>query len=166
LVILLIILIAHWIAVLSDGEKKIALYYACLQAIIWLKCAVFFILFGRGKVMAFSAREFPAWVLLPDWIFHTGVHIFVAILALAFGARTQDPKKNGARLIAIIFAAVFLHNVGYWLTNAYPGVAYILRDFVVDSGLLLIAVLAGHYGGKLAWKMSKFLSPSNINEKN
>ena len=122
--------------------RKIAIAYIVLQAIIWVKCAAFFSLYGYGQIMPFNAHAFTKAAWLFDYVFHEGMHAGIGILALLFGKNMQRLEKR--KLLAIIFVAVALHNVGYWLTRGHPSIAYSLLDIVRDVAILFAFVVAGH----------------------
>ena len=131
---------------LSKPQERIAVYYVLLQLVIWAKSAMFFFYFGHGKVLRFSVSAFPQNILLIDSIFHTSVHVLIGMMALAFGANIE--KLKAKELVVAVFAAVLLHNIGYWFTNSHPGIYYSVYDFAVDSTILLAAIIAGFYGRK------------------
>ncbi len=129
-------------ALIKKGRERLALAYLALQAIIWAKSALFYILYGHGKVLPFSEAAFPADAIAFDWWFHLAGHAAIGLLAFAFGWKAEKIKWKG--FAAVIFAAVALHNFAYWLTASHPGTVYSVIDFASDSAILAIFVLAGH----------------------
>ena len=126
------------------GNKKlvrIALWYVLLQAIIWVKCAWFFALFGHGRAALFNLAAFSQEALVFNFWFHEAMHVGIGILALLFGKNLK--RLEWVKLVAIIFVAVALHNVGYWLTKSHHSVGYSAFDFASDSVLLFAFVVAG-----------------------
>ncbi len=128
-----------------ETKKKAAIAYVVVQLVIWLKSAVFYLEYGRGKVLLFSMDEFPPLARAFDFWFHTTGHVAIAVLALLFGAATE---KLEAKTAAVVFVAVAMHNLAYWLTRAHPNALYSAIDFASDSVLLALFILAGH----LAWR--------------
>lgn len=135
---------------LNEGQKKVATAYAVVQLGIWAKSLAFYLLYGRGKVMLFSVNEFPPEARFFDYWFHIAGHIVIAVLALLFGMRTE--KIEAKKFVAVIVAAVALHNFAYWLTRAHPSALYSVRDFFVDSVLLSAFILAGFLMKNIMWK--------------
>jgi len=122
------------------NNTKIMEIYLLVQAIIWAKCLVFFQWFGSGTIRFFNAYKFSAWAVQFDFLFHQSMHVAIAILAIGFGLTL---KKTGfPRLLALVFVAVALHNVAYWLTS-FASFRYHFEDFFFDCTLLLLFVLLG-----------------------
>ena len=135
----------------NQKQHRIVFAYIALQAIIWAKCALFFVWFGHGKSMQFSFQDFPESAIVFDYFFHNGMHFLIALLALLFGAsmpRINQVKPAAAahaiaKLAAIVLIAVALHNAAYWFTATHPGIEYTLFDFTRDFVMLSAFVLAG-----------------------
>jgi hypothetical protein len=121
--------------------EKIALWYMLLQAIIWIKSALFFAWFGYGRAALFNIQAFTPEALAFNFWFHEAMHLGIAVLALLFGKNLK--KLEGVKLAAIIFVAVGLHNLAYWFTRSHPSMLYNALDFVSDSAVLLAVVVAG-----------------------
>ncbi|MBI4210938.1 MAG: hypothetical protein HY544_05560 [Candidatus Diapherotrites archaeon] len=132
---------------LSHGQLRIAKAYAALQAIIWAKSAAFFAVFGHGKALPFSAASFPHGALLFDFWFHSAMHVLIGVLAILFGRNTE--KFDLKMIVPVVFAAVALHNIGYWLTNSHPNIVYSVMDFVTDSVILAVAIFTGHLSRRI-----------------
>lgn len=125
----------------NQKTRRIAVAYLVLQLIIWVKSALFFAWFGHGKSMQFSFYDFPESAIVFDYFFHNAVHFLIAALALLFGASLK--KIEWQKLVAIMLAAVALHNAGYWFSATFPSIEYTLFDFTRDSVMLFAFVLAG-----------------------
>ncbi|HLC93297.1 MAG TPA: hypothetical protein VJH23_06345 [archaeon] len=132
---------------LAAKLSKTELSYISLQIIIWAKCAIFFLLFGHGAVGVFNSGSFPQQAILLDYAFHTLAHIAIAILALVYGFLMKG--FDILRLSKIVFIAVFLHNLGYWLTFSHPSALYSIADFGRDFLVLFIVIAAGFVLGKI-----------------
>ena len=133
--------------------RWIAIAYILLQVVIWVKCIAFFAWFGYGMSGTFNVTAFPEWALAFDFFFHSGMHFAIGILALLFGksiGRVEWPK-----LVAVVFAAVAVHNVAYWFTASHQYAWYSALDFTRDSLILFAFVVAGHVFGKLWTKALK-----------
>jgi len=128
--------------VLENGNLKVVLVYVALQVVIWAKSAVFFALYGAGRVANFNAYLFPQDAIALNFFFQEAMHVAIGILALLFGKNIG--RIEWAKLVAVIFVAVFIHNLAYWFTNSHISVAYSAYDFASDSAMLLAAVLAGY----------------------
>lgn len=133
----------------NQKERGIAIAYMALQIVIWAKCALFFAWFGHGKSMPFSFQDFPADAIQFDFFFHNAVHFLIAALALLFGANLK--KNEWQKLVAIVLAAVALHNVAYWFTATHPGIEYAAFDFARDF-VLLFAFIAAGFALNMLWK--------------
>lgn len=127
---------------LPHKQLRIAKAYLFLQIVIWVKSAFFFMNFGHGKVLLFSVKDFPPGILVVDYWFHTAMHVLIGLLALLFGRGLE--KFELKKILPLIFVAVALHNVGYWLTNSHPNLIYSVTDFVTDSIILTLAVWVGY----------------------
>ncbi len=125
----------------NQKTRRIAIAYMALQVVIWAKSALFFAWFGHGKSMQFSFNDFPEGAIVFDFFFHNAVHFLIAGLALLFGASLK--KIEWQKLVAIVLAAVALHNVAYWFTATMPSIEYTLFDFTRDSVMLFAFVAAG-----------------------
>ncbi len=119
----------------------IALAYLAVQAVVWAKSLYFFSLYGHGKSAVFSLDAFPAEALQFEHFFHNGVHVAIGVVALLFGMNLK--RIDCVKLLAIVFIAVGLHNVGYWLTFSHPSPIHSIVDFTRDSLLLLAFIVAG-----------------------
>ncbi len=122
-------------------NKKIAVVFVALQAIIWVKTAVFFQLYGFGKVGDFNRQFFPPEAVLFNFFFQETMHVAIGILALLFGANIQ--KIAWRKLLAVVGAAVSLHNVSYWFTESHPSAVFSLFDFASDYLILTTVILIG-----------------------
>ena len=138
--------------VFEKGNLKVAIVYVVLQVIIWIKCAVFFYLYGNGSVTMFNRFLFPANAIAFSFFFHEAMHVAIGILALLFGKNLK--KIEWTKLVAVIFAAVFIHNLAYWFTRTHTSIAFSAFDFASDSTILLAAVLAG-YALNIIWMLMK-----------
>lgn len=136
-------------ATLGKQNLRIAVVYVALQVVIWIKCTAFFLLYGAGRVSYFSSYLFPPDAIAFNLFFHEAMHVAIGILALLFGKNLQ--RIEWAKLAAVIFTAVFIHNLAYWFTNSHISVAYSAYDFASDFVLLFAAVLAG-YALKKIWR--------------
>jgi hypothetical protein len=139
--------------VFGNGNLKVALVYVALQIVIWIKCAAFFLIYGAGRVANFNAYLFPAGAIEFNWFFHEAMHVAILILALLFGKNLQ--KIEWLKLTAVMFIAVFLHNLAYWFTNSHASIAYSAYDFTSDSVMLFAAVLAGYVLKKIWLRLGK-----------
>lgn len=138
---------AKWWKGFFGKNSLVAAVYLLLQAVIWIKCWVFFALYGAGRVMAANSFLFPQDAVVFNYYFHEAMHVAIGILALLFGKNLK--KIEWLRLIAIIFGAVAVHNVAYWFTWSHPNILYSVYDFCYDSTLLLVVVLVGYFLGKI-----------------
>lgn len=139
---------------LDKKNTKIALVYMLLQAVIWIKSAAYFSMFGHGKVLSSSRSLFPQEALFFDFLFHEFMHVAIGILALSFGKNFE--KLEWLKLVGMIAIAVFFHNVGYWFTASHPNIAYSVIDFIRDTIILLAFVVAGFYLKKPLTKLESF----------
>lgn len=138
------------------AARRIGAAYVALQLLIWAKCTAFFLFYGHGKAMLFSAASFPEGVLFYDWLFHELMHVSIGVLALLYGKNLSEFRVR--RVLPRILLAVFIHNLFYWLTATHPSTLYSVLDFGSDSIILLSAVFAGFLLGK--WdKVSKISVP-------
>ena len=135
---------------MGRNALRAAWAYAAIQAAIWAKCALFFLWFGRGKVMQFSIGLFPQNAVFFDYYFHETMHVLIGICALWFGKNIQ--RFEVPKVAVIVLAAVALHNGIYWLTASHPSHAYSAVDFARDSILLFAFVAGGYAIGRIAWK--------------
>ncbi len=138
--------------VFENGNLKVAITYVVLQVIIWVKCAAFYLLYGAGSVASFNRFLFPANAIAFSFFFHEAMHVAIGILALLFGKNLK--KIEWLKLVAIIFVAVFIHNLAYWFTLSHASISYSAFDFARDSVILLIVVLVGYALGK-SWASFK-----------
>ncbi len=132
---------------------RIALWYVLLQTIIWAKCTLFFALFGHGRTALFNLAAFSQEALVLNFWFHEAMHVGIAILALLFGKNLK--KLEWAKLAAIVFVAVALHNVGYWLTESHSSIGYSVFDFAFDSTVLFAVVVAAFAWRKFSAKRAE-----------
>lgn len=137
----------------SKRQRIIVIAYTILQLVIWAKCLVFFYYFGYGKVTDFSVAVFSQQVVFIDFLFHEFMHVAIGVLALLFGASFKKIKWK--RLWIMVFAAVAMHNLAYWLTVSHSSIAYSAVDFVSDSVLLMIFVVAGSLLEKILPRLNK-----------
>ncbi len=126
---------------LSKKQKGIAMAYLALQVVIWAKSVLFFAWFGFGKSGEFNLHAFPENAILFDYYFHSTMHVLIGVLALLLGASFE--RIGWQKLVAIVLAAVAIHNVAYWFTATHPSIWHSIFDFARDSVLLGIFVLAG-----------------------
>ena len=139
--------------VFKNKNLKVAITYVVLQVIIWIKCAAFYLLYGAGRVARFNAFLFPADAIAFNFFFHEAMHIAIGILALLFGKNLK--KIEWLKLVAVVFVAVFIHNLAYWFTLSHASIAYSVIDFASDSVILFAVVLAGYLLNKLWIRFKK-----------
>jgi hypothetical protein len=120
---------------------RIALAYAGLQAVIWVKAFAFFFSYGYGAVGRYNQLFFPQEAILFNFWFHEGMHVAIGVLALAFGKNLA--KVEWSRLVPAVLAAVAIHNVAYWFTRVHSSLMASVKDFVSDFVVLLAFVLLG-----------------------
>ncbi len=128
--------------------EKIAAGYVALQAVIWVKAAAFFSIFGHGKVFRFTRDLFTQDAIFFDYWFHEAMHVSIGALALAFGFMLEELEWK--KFTGFVGVAVVLHNIGYWLTASHPGIEFSAIDYGKDAILLAVFVLAGYAIGKIA----------------
>ena len=133
--------------VFENGNLKIAITYVVLQVIIWIKCTAFYLLYGAGRVASFNSFLFPTDAIGFNFFFHEAMHIAIGVLALLFGKNLK--KIEWFKLVAVVFVAVFIHNIAYWLSFSHESLAYSAFDFTSDSVILLTVILVGYVLGKL-----------------
>ena len=136
----------------EKGNLKIAIVYVLLQVVIWIKCAGFYLLYGAGRVASFNSFLFPADAIAFNFFFHEAMHVAIGVLALLFGKNLK--KIEWLKLVAVIFIAVFIHNLAYWFTWSHESIAYSAFDFASDSAILFVVVLIGYVLNKL-WMLLK-----------
>ncbi len=136
----------------ENGNLKIAITYVALQVIIWIKCTAFYLLYGAGRVANFNSFLFTADAISFNFFFHEVMHIAIGVLALLFGKNLK--KLEWIKLVAVVFVAVFVHNLAYWFTWSHASIAYSMFDFASDSVILLAVVLVGYVLGK-SWTRFK-----------
>ena len=146
--------------VFENGNLKVAITYVVLQSIIWIKCTAFYLLYGAGRVARFNEFLFPADAIAFNFFFHEAMHIAIGVLALLFGKNLK--KIEWLKLVAVVFAAVFIHNLAYWFTWSHANISYSTFDFASDSMILLAVILVGYVLGK-SW--ARFKKRKHANEK-
>ena len=146
--------------VFEKGNLKIAITYVVLQVIIWIKCTAFYLLYGAGRVARFNEFLFPADAISFNFFFHEAMHIAIGVLALLFGKNLK--KIEWLKLVAVVFGAVVIHNLAYWVTFSHESIAYSAFDFANDSVILLAVILVGYLLGK-SW--TRFKKRKQANEK-
>jgi len=146
--------------VFEKGNLRIAVTYVALQVVIWAKCALFFALYGAGRVAKSNEFLFPADAIAFNFFFHEAMHIAIGVLALLFGKNLK--KIEWLKLVAIVFVAVFIHNLAYWFTWSHASISYSVFDFATDSVILLAVILVGYVLGK-SW--TQFKKRKHTNEK-
>ena len=145
---------------LKGKLRKIAAVYIALQVVIWVKSFAFFSLYGFGRVARFNRQFFSQDVILFDFLFHEAMHIGIGLLALWFGKNLK--KLELLKLFAIVFIAVFLHNLAYWLTKSHKDILYSATDFASDSLILLAVIVVGYALGKKFSKKTVKSAQQNI----
>ncbi len=133
--------------VFENGNLKVAIVYVVLQVIIWIKCTAFYLLYGAGRVAKFNSFLFPADAIAFNLFFHEAMHVAIAILALWFGKNLK--KLEWIKLVAVVFVAVFIHNLAYWFTWSHANIAYSAVDFANDSVTLFAVVVVGYALNKI-----------------
>lgn len=131
----------------SLNTKDLAFFYFLTQQIIWIKSIWFYSLFGFGKVLHHSIAFFPEWAVMFDFLFHSAAHIIIGITALMYGYKLKILKATNLTLVVI--SAVLLHNFFYYLTYSHPDIYYSIKDFVIDSIILMTTIFAGFLIHKL-----------------
>lgn len=116
-------------------------YYVLIQATIWIKTIVFFLVLGVG----ISYRSQPVLIQLPfialpyfqdniffllDFLFHQLMHVAIALWVFLLAKHLKEFKPFS--LAKLFFVAVVLHNISYWFTRSHASLEYSLKDFVQD----------------------------------
>ena len=143
----------HFLKALLKGKswhyrgnvQRLFFLYIALQAIIWLKVAVFFFLFGTGVLASSLSRVLSGAASFPqlfDFAFHQSMHVLIFCIAVWFGSHAgRLPLKKS---LALMLVAVALHNVAYWFTTPF-GAVFNAFDFIGDFAVLSLVILASHW---------------------
>jgi len=121
---------------------KHAVFYTVIQIVIWIKVAIFYSLYGHGYFVAGPFAPFIAPQLLTapfllfDYVFHQIMHLLIFLALLLFARRIEKP--NNLQLAVFFAVAVFLHNVGYWLTNVFDTLPALFADAALDFAALFV----------------------------
>ncbi len=143
------------------------MFYVTIQALILVKVIVFFFLFGHGAasfgqpfilslpligVPVFS-NPFIVW----EFFFHQLMHVFILFWTLLLAKHVV--KVNWLDLGKLFFAAVVLHNVGYWFTSSHASLFYSLKDFATDFVFLALFFALFRLGFNLVPQSKKWIIP-------
>lgn len=143
------------------------MFYVTVQAVLFVKVVLFYFLFGHGiaafrkpiviSLPLFSVPVFGNLYIVWEFFFHQLIHIFILFWVLLLAKHVV--KTNWLDLGKLFFAAVVLHNVGYWFTFSHPSWVYSARDFATDFVALFLFFALFRLGFKLVPQSKKWAIP-------
>ncbi len=140
-------LLASEFSIRESAFTRLCLAYVFMQVALWLKLFLFIAWIGAPAtdgytrlyqyIVSEEGRQYVVHAMgsslafAIDVVFHQIVHVWGALCAFVLAVRA---KHSGATsLLAIVFLATLVHNVGYWVTGVFSSGSDIVIDFVANA---------------------------------